>query len=157
MERSLSPNISANLPIFLIASCPRSSPSATSIILAASTNSKTSFFAVIPSRPASPASSFNRSRAVRVSIFLNSSFKPATCSLVIPVYLRTWLSASCICANSSTHLRTVKVTPVNEAITLAPMAAYLLNPLENFDRDISVESICPLNIFNRSSTKFKSR
>ena len=147
MERSLSPNISASLPIFLIASCPKSSPRATSIILAASTNSRTSFFIVIPRRPASPASSFKRSRAVRVSIFLNSSFKSATCSLVMPVYLRTWLSASCICANSSTHLRAVKVIPVNEAITLAPMAPYLLNPSVNFDKENLVDSAVPFSSF----------
>ena len=93
-----SPNICASLPIFLTASSPRSSPNATLILSAASTKSRISCFPCIPRRPASCASSFNRSRGVRVSIFLRSSFRSFTASSVIPVYFFTPAIASEICA-----------------------------------------------------------
>ena len=121
--RDSSPNIWLSLPIWLTASSPRSSPNATLIWFAASTNSRTSCTPVMPSLPASPANWFSSSRGVRVSIALNSSFSCFTSSAVMPVYLMTWLSASSIWAYSSTHLRMVSVMPVSVARALAPMAA----------------------------------
>ena len=137
-----SPNICANLPMFFTASSPKSSPSATLILSAASTNSNTSFFPVIPKRPASPARAFSFSRAVRVSISLNSSFSPLTSSRVIPVYLITCASASSISAYSSTHLRAVKATPVRAPTTPAPIAAYLLTPSAILEREKRVSRAC---------------
>ena len=121
--RLSSPNICDSLPIWFTASSPRSSPNATLIMSAACTNSRTCCTPVMPSLPALPASRFSSSRGVRVSIALNSSFSCFTSSAVMPVYLTTWLSASSIVAYSSTHFRIVSVMPVNEATTLAPMAA----------------------------------
>ena len=69
-------------------------PNEIRMISPASANSNRSFFEVIPKRPASAARLFNSVLAVRVSIFWNSSFSSFTCSLVIPVYLRTSASAS---------------------------------------------------------------
>ena len=103
-------------------------------MLAASTNSLTPSLVEIPSLPASPANSFRRVRAVRVSICLNSSFSSFTSCLVSPVYLMTCDWASSISAYSLTQLRMVSVMPVRPAIALAAMAPYLLKPSVNFDR-----------------------
>ena len=77
-----SPKTCANLPILSTAPCPRSSPSATPILSAASTNSSMLSFAVMPSRPAAPASWLSSSLDVRVFIFLKSSFISSTCAIV---------------------------------------------------------------------------
>ena len=102
----------ASLPTFLTAPSPRSSPRATLILSAASTNSSIWSFAVMPSLPASPASAFSCSRLVRVSIFFRLSLSASTSSLERPVYLRTCAIASSIWANSLTDCWRMPRTPL---------------------------------------------
>ena len=115
-----SPNIWASLPIWETALSPRSSPRATLILSAPSTNSSTAAVDVMPSLPASSASWLSFWRGVRVSIFLKSSFIRSTSSAACPVYLRTLVISSSILAYSSTHFLTVKVIP--EMAATAPRA-----------------------------------
>ena len=88
-KRSLSPNMVASFPILSTAPCPRSSPSATFILSAASTNSSIFSLLCMPKRPAASASWFSSVREVRVSSFLKSSFISSTCPMVCPVYFVT--------------------------------------------------------------------
>ena len=113
--------------MFFTASSPRSSPRATLILSAASTNCCTISDEAIPSLPASPASALSFSRGVRVSIRLNSSFIASTSSLVCPVYFLTSVIASSILAKSDTHLRIVIDMPVIEAIAAIATPCTLLN------------------------------
>ena len=100
-----------------VAPSPRSS-SATLIWSAARTKPSTSSSDDLPSRPASCASLFSSSRLVRVSIFLNDSFRLSTWSFVIPVYFCTFVISWAMAANASTELP----MPLTNRVT-APMAA----------------------------------
>ena len=87
-NRSSSPKMLVSLESVSVAPSPSSS-SATLIWSAAFTNPMISSFDCLPSLPASSARMFSCSRLERVSIFLNSSFRSSTCSLAMPVNLRT--------------------------------------------------------------------
>ena len=114
-RRSSSPKILVNLLNVSVAPSPNSS-SATLIWSAARTKPKTSSLDCFPSLPASSASTFSCSRAVRVSIFLNSSFRSFTCSSVIPVNLRTLAISASMSANALTAERPAIIKPVMAAI-----------------------------------------
>ena len=114
-SRSSSPNIVVNFDSVRVAPSPSSSR-ATFIWSAARTKPKISSFDCLPSLPASSASTFSCSRAVRVSIFLNSSFRSSTCSLLIPVNLRTLAISASMSANALTAERPAIISPVTAAI-----------------------------------------
>ena len=114
-KRSSSPNMVVNLESVSVASSPSSSR-ATLIWSAAFTKPIMSSFDCLPSFPACSANIFNCSRPERVSIFLNSSFKSATCSLVIPVNLRTLAISASISAKALTAERPAIIRPVTAAI-----------------------------------------
>ena len=88
----------ASLPTLATAPSPRSSPSATLMMSAACTNSRILSLAVMPRRPASPASALSCSRLVRVSIFWRLSLRSSTSFFVRPVYFLTLALASSIVA-----------------------------------------------------------
>ena len=113
--RSSSPKAMASFPIWSTAPSPRSSPKATPILSAASTNSSMLWVLVMPSLPAAPARAFSSSRLVRVSIRLKSSFMRRTSSSVCPVYFLVLAMASSISAKSCTVLRMVSDMPVSDA------------------------------------------
>ena len=114
-RRFSSPKIVVSFESVKVASSPSSS-SATFILSAALTKPRTSSLDCFPSFPASSASTFSCSRAVRVSIFLNSSFKSSTCSSVIPVNLRTLAISASMSANALTAERPAIIRPVMAAI-----------------------------------------
>ena len=97
------------------------------ILSAALTNSSTSFVPLMPSLPASRARRFSASRLVRVSIFLNSSFSPATCSRVRPVVFITSEYRSSISAASWAALRSAIDRPVTAPAAAVARPKYLLN------------------------------
>ena len=140
---SSSPNAMASLPIWSTAPCPRSSPRATLILSAASTNSSMELLDVIPSRPAAPANSLSCSREVLVSIFLKSSFMDFTSSFVWPVYFITFVMASSISAKSLTHFLIVIVNPEKEAIICVKAPQFLLSIFMNLDH-LPVTASCSL-------------
>ena len=111
---SSSPKMLVSLLKVSVAPSPNSS-SATLIWSAARTKPRISSFDCLPSLPASSARMFICSRGVRVSIFINSSFRSSTCSLVIPVNLRTLAISASMSANA--------LTAVLPAITRPVMAA----------------------------------
>ena len=121
---SSSPNICASLPILSTAPSPRSSPRATPILSAASTNSSISFVADMPSLPAAPASSFSCSREVRVSMFLKSSFIFRTSSSACPVYFCTFAIASSMSAYAFVASRILKERAV--MLPIIPAIASML-------------------------------
>ena len=120
----------ASLPTFLTAPSPRSSPRATLILSAASTNSKILSVAVIPSLPASPANSFRRSREVRVSMARSDSLSSSTASAESPVYLRTCACASSMVAKSFTTSWSVSRTlpKTSEKVSMFSMSPNHLLP-----------------------------
>ena len=126
-----SPNAIASFPIWSTALSPRSSPNATLILSAASTNSSMPSLEVIPKRPAAPASSLSCSRDERVSIFLKSSFSSRTCSSVCPVYFRVFAMTSSMEAKASEHMRTVCVSPVSAAQPCTTAPQFLFSPSMN--------------------------
>ena len=114
-SRSSSPKMVVSFERVSVAPSP-SSFSATLIWSAARTKPRISSFDCFPNFPASSASTFSCSRAVRVSIFLNSSFKSSTCSLVMPVNLRTLAISASMSANALTADRPAIIKPVTAAI-----------------------------------------
>ena len=114
-SRFSSPKMLVSLESVSVAPSPSSS-SATFIWSAAWTKPRTSSLDFFPSLPASSANMFSCSRPVLVSIFLNSSFKSATCSSVIPVNLRTLAISASMSAKALTAERPAMIRPVMAAI-----------------------------------------
>ena len=112
--RSSSPKMLVSLLNVKVAPSPKSS-SATLIWSAARTKPRTSSCEVLPSLPASCASLFKSSRAVRVSIFLNSSLSSSTPEADSPVNLRTFAISWSISAKAFTAERPAMTRPVTAA------------------------------------------
>ena len=157
-----SPNTMVSLPIWSMAPSPRSSPRATLILSAASTKPSMSRRAVMPSRPAAPASALSSSRGVRVVMRLKVSFISSTSRLVCPVYFITSVIASSILANDWTYWSahwTMRSLMARALVMAKPMAFIFprneSHPLV-FIKESSVSLAIDLSSFIRSLTASSS-